>query len=123
MSRPPAILVVEDEAPIRALYVRILEEAGFRVAAAADGREGLQMALTTPFDVVVTNSRMPVLSGEQMVAALRRQRPDQAILHVSGSHGVTSQPDRLPSDVPTLCKPFSPEKLVAAVRGTMPTAP
>jgi two-component system, chemotaxis family, chemotaxis protein CheY len=119
MSRPQTVLVVEDEPAIRSVYARVLTEAGFQVAEAADGMAGLQMALASPFDVVVTNSRMPVLSGEQMVGALRRQRPHQAILHVSGSHGMTSQPDHLPAGVPTLCKPFSPEMLVDAVRRTI----
>jgi CheY-like chemotaxis protein len=119
VSHPQTILVVEDEPAIRSLYVRVLREAGFQTAEATDGMEGLEMALARPYDLVVTNSRMPMLSGEQMVGALRRQRPHQAILHVSGSQGMTSQPDHLPPDVPTLCKPFSPETLVDAVRRTI----
>jgi FOG: CheY-like receiver len=67
-------------------------------------------------------SRMPLMSGEEMVAALRRQRPNQAILHVSGSHGVTSRPEHLPADVSTLYKPFTPEELVEAARRMIPAA-
>jgi DNA-binding NtrC family response regulator len=119
MSHPQTILVVEDEPAIRRLYMRVLMQAGFDVAAAPDGMAGLQMALARPFDLVVTNSRMPLLSGEQMIAAVRRQRPHQAILHISASQGVTSQPEHLPPDVPTLCKPFDLERLVDTVRDTM----
>lgn len=119
----PAILVVEDEPAVQEIYVRILRSAGFQVAAAPNGMQGLQMALDAPFDVVVTNSRMPLLSGADMVAAIRRDRPDQAILHVSGSHGLTASADRLPEDVPTLYKPFSHEDLIAAVRRLLPPAP
>ncbi len=123
MSRPQTVLVVEDEPAIRSLYGRILAEAGFQVAAAVDGLKGLEMALATSFDVIVTNSRMPLLNGEQMVAAIRRQRPHQAILHVSGSHGASARPDHLPSDVPTLYKPFSQEELLEAVRSVMEGRP
>jgi len=119
MHQFQTILVVEDEPAIRMLYERVLREAGFQVVAATDGMQGLQMALARPFDLVVTHSRMPMLSGEQMVGALRSQRPHQAILHVSASQGMISRPDHMPSDVPTLCKPFSPETLVEVVRRTM----
>jgi DNA-binding response OmpR family regulator len=121
MSHPQTILVVEDEPAIRRLYMRVLMQAGFDVAAAPDGMAGLQMALARPFDLVVTNSRMPLLSGEQMVAAIRRERPHQAILHISASHGVTSQPEHLPPDVRTLCKPFDLETLVDTARDAMRT--
>jgi DNA-binding response OmpR family regulator len=119
MTRPPTVLIVEDEPAILALYTRALREAGFDVAAAPDGLEGLRMALAVPFDIVVTNSRMPVLNGAEMVRQLRRHRPDQAILHVSGSHGTTSPPEQLPSDVPTIYKPFSLDALVESVRGLL----
>ncbi len=115
MTTPSTILVVEDEPAIRTLYVRMLTEAGFQVQAVANGLEGLQEALAVPFDLILTNSRMPLLNGNEMVAAIRRQQPAQKILHVSGSHGMTSQPGHLPADVPTLFKPFGPDELVDAV--------
>ncbi|MDQ5963492.1 MAG: hypothetical protein QG629_574 [Patescibacteria group bacterium] len=65
------ILVVEDEAPIREMYRAKLTLEGFEVSTAADGREGLKAAKKNPPDLLLLDIRMPVLSGDEMLAKLR----------------------------------------------------
>jgi len=77
------ILVVDDEPAVRQLVVRILSEAGYAVTAVTDGWDGVSAAASgLPYDLVVTNSFLPHLTGEQLVGYLRRLYPKQPILHL-----------------------------------------
>lgn len=71
MSRPPTVLYVEDEAPLRGLVEFWLEDAGYRVLLAADGAEGLAMARAERPDLVITDAMMPNLSGDELVETMR----------------------------------------------------
>jgi DNA-binding NtrC family response regulator len=77
----------------------------------ADGLSGLDAVRSAylPFDLVITNSRMPHLSGPQLADCLRQEDPTLPIIHVSGSH---SDAKALPADIPTLFKPFNIWELV-----------
>lgn len=74
------ILMIEDEPGIRSFASRALSTAGFAVAEAADGREGLRIARSEPPDVVVLDLGLPDLAGEEVLRRLRQERPDQAVL-------------------------------------------
>jgi CheY-like chemotaxis protein len=71
VSRPPTVLYVEDEAPLRGLIQFWLEDAGYRVLLAADGAEGLAMARAERPDLVITDAMMPNLSGDELVETMR----------------------------------------------------
>ena len=105
-------MLVEDDFTLRDLFVRVLEDAGYEVIAADNGRVAL-MALTSadpPFDVVITDSRMPVMSGPELIERIRATQPGIRIIQASGD-------DRPPArGVINLLKPFMPDELVAAVR-------
>ncbi len=68
----PLVLVVEDNPDLNRFITEALQ-ARYRVARAGDGKQGLDMARTQRPDVIVTDLMMPVMSGEQMVAQLRRE--------------------------------------------------
>jgi two-component system cell cycle sensor histidine kinase/response regulator CckA len=108
------ILVVDDEADLRGLVARAFRDRGYEVVEAADGLSGLDVARSTsvPFDLVVTNSRMPHLSGPQLVECLRQLSPDLPIIHLSGSHASRYEHPVMPENVPTIFKPFSLMALV-----------
>ncbi len=74
------ILVIEDEPGIRSFASRALSTAGFAVAEAADGREGLRIARSEPSDFVLLDLGLPDLAGEEVLRCLRHERPDQAVL-------------------------------------------
>ena len=102
-------LVVDDEPVALAVLQRALAP-HYRVLTAADGLEALKVIEASGEDirVVVTDVRMPRLSGPALAAHLARLNRSPAILFVSGF----TDPD-VPGDV--LAKPFSPEALLGAV--------
>jgi DNA-binding NtrC family response regulator len=106
------ILVVDDEVAVRALVARAFRERGYHVVEMPDGLAGLDAVHSSslPFDLVITNSRMPHLSGPQLANCLRQEDPTLPIIHISGSHG--DPVGALPPDIPTLFKPFSLRDLV-----------
>jgi two-component system chemotaxis response regulator CheY len=66
------VLVVEDDDALRTFYQLSLIEQGHAVSAVENGAEALKV-LSPDIDVVVTNMMMPVMSGDELIAALRAQ--------------------------------------------------
>jgi PAS domain S-box-containing protein len=112
------VLVVEDAPAVRELAVRALEEAGYRVLQARNGREALAAAgAAGPVHLVLTDVVMPDMSGPQLAQALGRNRPGTRVLYMSGytentivHHGV------IDAGVSFLAKPFTPTSLLEKVR-------
>ncbi len=78
----PKVLVVEDSTTVRELQRSILEAAGYRVATARDGRDGLSRVTSDPeIDLVVTDVEMPEMDGIALTKAIR-SRPQTASLPV-----------------------------------------
>jgi CheY-like chemotaxis protein len=110
------ILVVDDEPMVRALITRALTDDGFEVVAVANGQAALDAARRAQvgFDLIITNNYMPGLTGPELVSKVREDFPDLPILHVDDVTRRGRMP-QLPSDVPTIYKPFSIVGLLAAV--------
>lgn len=80
-----SVLVVDDEDPVRRFVERVLREAGYTTAVAADGAEAIQIAATLdPFDLVVTDVMMPRMSGDELSRRLRASRPSLKVLYLTG---------------------------------------
>ncbi len=74
MSAPdstPTILIVEDDEPIRELYRAKFTQQGYSVATAVNGRDGLRQADQLRPDIILLDLRMPVMTGDEMLARLR----------------------------------------------------
>jgi two-component system NtrC family response regulator len=80
MPAPFRILVVDDEPAQRELVAGFLRKQGYDVALAGDGKEALARFTAEPFDLVLTDQRMPGLSGLELLAALRRVTPEAAVI-------------------------------------------
>lgn len=78
----PVILVVDDEPEVRALLRQAL--ATYCVVEAANGKEALERLAAKPADLILTDLRMPVMDGFELLAAVRRQFPDLPVLAISG---------------------------------------
>jgi signal transduction histidine kinase/CheY-like chemotaxis protein len=111
------ILVAEDEPAVRAIAVRILERAGYRVTAVADGEAAWEIAQRDPPDLVLLDVVMPGPTCETTVERLRGLRSTQRILLTSGysaGSNITSlKARRLTGFLP---KPYDPSQLLRAVR-------
>ena len=118
------ILIAEDDAAIRELVARALSEDGHEPIAAADGAEALA-ALGNgkgPFDLLLTDIKMPVMDGIALALAAGRDHPELSIMLMTGyadqrerAHGL----DALVHDV--INKPFTVDQIKGAVREALVT--
>jgi len=117
--RPARILVVDDERPVAEMIGDALALDGHRAVVAADGREALERIGREPFDLIISDLRMPGMGGEGLLAELRQARPELVarVLLTSGDT-VSAETDRFVerNGVSLLRKPFGVERLRRAVR-------
>ncbi len=78
------ILVVDDEGAIRYSISKTLQRVGYQVSAAASGEEALTMLGDQSFDVVLTDIRMPGLSGVELLAKIKEKAPDSIVILMTG---------------------------------------
>jgi CheY-like chemotaxis protein len=86
LAPPPGvalILVVDDDARERAWLARVLTGAGYAVVTAASGVEAIAAARARPVDAVTLDLVLPDMSGWQVLAALRRERPEVPVIAVT----------------------------------------
>jgi len=68
------ILLVEDDPKIASFILKGLRESGFAVDHAADGEDGLHLALTEPYDTAIIDIMLPKLDGLSLIEEVRRQK-------------------------------------------------
>ncbi len=128
MNEKARILVVEDEVAIRTGLIDVLTYHGYEAAYAAEGGEGLRMALGGQFDLVLLDVMLPGMDGFRICQRIREQRPDQAVIMLTAKtddddivHGLSLGADDY------VAKPFSVTQLLlrvqAVLRRTRPAAP
>ena len=111
------ILIAEDNEGVRALTVRILTSAGYRVFEGCDGVDAIETlrSLPEPIDLLITDIMMPRMNGSELTAHFQRIQPGTPILLISGYidedhvRRAFSSPDAI------LPKPFTPDALLARV--------
>src|SRR6201987_4156826 len=109
------VLLVEDEAPLRALAAEALKRLGYQILQAGNGLEALVVAdhHDGPIDVVVTDIVMPRMGGPEFVEKLRRKRTGFSVIFMSGyTEAAVLENANLGKDAILLNKPFSTETLV-----------
>ena len=118
------ILVIDDEPGIRSLTARALSPAGFTVAQAATGRQGLSIALHEPYDLVLLDLRLPDLDGEELLRRLQRELPRQAVLiwSATADRQAVSRCRSLGA-CGYLAKPFTLTELIWSVAASCPQPP
>ncbi|HKQ60836.1 MAG TPA: response regulator, partial [Candidatus Polarisedimenticolaceae bacterium] len=85
--RPPRrarILVIDDEQAIVQLVSDALSAEGHQVELAMSGREGVQLAVLSHFDMVLTDLGMPDMSGWEVASRIRKDSPDVPVVLVTG---------------------------------------
>ncbi len=114
------ILVVDDEAAIRASLRMILEHAGFRFAEAGSGREGLDAAASERPDVMILDVKMPGMDGLEVLEALRQRGADIPVLVVSGHGDIDTavRATRLGA-FNFIEKPFGEERVLLEIRNAL----
>jgi two-component system, cell cycle sensor histidine kinase and response regulator CckA len=123
-SIPPVratILVVDDEAGVRVMIARMLSLAGYSVISAQSGEEALTIVkdYAAPIDLVLTDVRMPEMTGPQMVEELLKQRPEIRVMYMSAYSRDVLPAGAQDTDIPFLTKPFTMRTLALSIGETL----
>lgn len=112
---PATILLIEDHASVRAMLARVLEDAGYQVCEAADGRQGLERLRAQPVDLVLMDLQMPGMSGLELLLELTRACLNLKVIAMSGHSAHVLQTARLLGARQTFAKPLDLPALLRAV--------
>lgn len=111
------ILIVEDDQKIAAFITKGLKEEGFSVDTAFDGMDGLYLAETNPYDVIILDWMLPGINGIEICKQLRSDQNSTPILMLTARGDVDDRIEGLESGADDyLGKPFSFSELVARVK-------
>jgi len=117
MTASKTVLVVDDAAEIRDLLADlILRPSGYHVLTAASGSAGLEVARAQAPDVVISDIKMPDLTGIELTQILKRERPNLPVILITaeGSEAVARQAFRAGA-VDYYPKPFDPDELLGTL--------
>ena len=111
------VLLVEDDEKIASFVGRGLTEAAFAVDYAANGEDGLHLALTEPYDAAVVDIMLPRLDGLVLIEELRRHKISTPVLILSARRSVDDRVQGLQAGGDDyLTKPFALSELLARVQ-------
>ena len=116
-NAPRRILVVEDDTVTRQISIQILIRSGYAVDAAEDGAAGWQALNTDRYDLLVTDNKMPKVSGVELLKKLRAARMLLPVIMVTGTlpnEEFTRSPWIRPTA--TLLKPYTVEEFLITVK-------
>jgi two-component system response regulator (stage 0 sporulation protein F) len=116
-----SILIVDDEASIRTLLRKILEEDGHQIREAANGEVGLTLYREAPADLVITDILMPERDGMEITLELTREFLDAKVIAMTGATGDQNflNVAKLFGARRVIKKPFSVETIRRLVRYTL----
>src|SRR5438445_5578376 len=116
----PRILLIDDEQRILNFVSRGLRREGFSVDVAADGTEGLRLALSQPYDLVILDLLMPGIGGMDVLRGILARKTQQPVMVLSALGDTTSKVDCLELGAEDyLAKPFSFDELLARVHARL----
>src|SRR5215475_13369544 len=114
---PATVLLVEDDAELRDLLVRLMSGVGYHVDAVGDGQAGLHAGLTRRYDAIVLDRGLPAIHGIDLTARLRRGGSRVPIIFLTAYGSVPDRVAGLDAGAEDyLVKPFEIDELLARVR-------
>ena len=109
------ILLVDDEPTVLAALRLTLEANGFVCNTAADGLEALKALAETSVDVVISDLRMPNMSGFELLPNIRRRHPQVVLIVCSAEPGDDLHSLNLPADAYLQKGAYTPEQLLTTI--------
>lgn len=113
-SAPPSVLLVTDDADLRHVTARVLEDAGYLVMAAAHSGHAILASLQQPFDVLVIEHRLAEGSARSIASRIQRYNPDVCIIRLCEEKSA-------PRGETDLVRPFTADDLLTALRAVVRT--
>ena len=116
MSETVHVLVVDDEKGIREGCRRILIDEGYSVDVGSNGKEGLELAKTKQYDLLLVDLMMPVMGGIELMEQVRLLDPEIIMIVVTGFATIETAVDAMRHGAyDYVPKPFTPDQLLAVV--------
>ncbi|NWG02558.1 MAG: sigma-54-dependent Fis family transcriptional regulator [Syntrophaceae bacterium] len=114
---PKRILIVDDEENFRHMLSVILIKEGYEVETASNGEEGLQKAITAPFDQILCDIRMPHMDGLEFLKEIQKTAVDATIIVMSayGTVDIAIEAMKLGA-YDYISKPFKPDEIILTLR-------
>lgn len=113
----PRILIIDDDNAVRESIERMLRAAGYTAESSRSGEEGLGLALGGAFDVILSDMRMPGISGLDVLRKLRENRVDSVFIMMTGFGTVETAVEAMKlGAVDFVQKPFFRDELLMRVR-------
>jgi YesN/AraC family two-component response regulator len=114
------ILVADDEAIVLSLISDALEDEGFVVESASSGAEALELIRKSPFDLIISDIRMPGMSGIDMVAHARELQPGVGVIFMTGYADLNSAKNAIKQGAfDYIMKPFELSEMRQAVKNAI----
>jgi len=111
--RGASVLVVDDDFHIRFVIMSILKERGFLAAAYENATDALAAVKEKPFDVVLTDIKMPVVSGLELLEAIHSSKPEMPVILMTAYAELETAVDAIRKGAfDFIIKPFAPEYLM-----------
>ena len=119
------VLVVDDDADVRAVVRKVITKLGHQVWDVADGHEALRILETSPVDLIISDVYMAAMDGMELLVRIQQLELDAPVVVISGG-GFKSRDEVLKiaaacGAVATLDKPFTVEQLRDTVEPLLPT--
>ncbi|WP_207456551.1 response regulator [Azospirillum sp. SYSU D00513] len=120
MNASPHILIAEDEDLVALALADLLQNQGYRVTVAHNGKQALEAEEREPVDILLTDMRMPVMDGRELIRHVRQRRPDLPVVVMTGySENI---PREEAGRLAVLRKPFPLGKLGHVLQTLLPGA-
>jgi DNA-binding response OmpR family regulator len=114
------VLVVEDDQPLRKIVSTILGEEGYKVDQAEDGSEGLFMATSSEYDLLILDIMMPGMDGYSLIKNLRKEGIQTPALFLTAKDRIEDKVHGLDAGADDyIVKPFASEELLARTRSLL----
>lgn len=111
------VLIVEDEERLATLIGKVLRQEYFEADIAVDGRDGLELALTGSYDVILLDRMLPGIDGIGIIESLRHEHVDTPVLMLTALGDLPERVEGLNAGADDyLGKPFAFEELIARIR-------
>lgn len=118
-----SILLVDDEEIVRRGCQRILEAEGYSMDLALSGKDGLKKALSRSYDVVITDMKMPDISGMEIIRELKHKRPEMPVIMMTGYASVSTAVEAMKTGADDyITKPFEPDEIIDSVKNVLAKA-
>lgn len=117
MESEKKLLVIDDEPAIREGVRRILESESFQVETFSSGHAALERIKQESFDLVITDLKMPGISGMDVLRSIKEIQPDLPVIFITGYSSVDSAVEVMKlGAVDYIAKPFTPDEMIKVIK-------